>query len=83
MMKLGDELEWCMEGIVQVDEASSKIETPMSVYRQALMARVHPTVVDSVIYLLSKSKKASKHILNRFWSWIMTCSYARLVPVQW
>ena len=68
---------------MQVDEADSKIETAMRVNGQIIIARLHTTMADSVIYLLSKLKNTSQHKLKYIWRWIMTCSYARLVPVQW
>ena len=68
---------------MQVDEADSKIETAMRFNGQIIIARLHTTMADSVIYLLSKLKNTSQHKLKYIWRWIMTRLYARLVPVQW
>ena len=59
-MKLVVELARCMGRMVEVNEASSKMETPRCVYRQVLMARVHTSLVEPVVNQLSQLKSLSK-----------------------
>ena len=59
-MKLVVELARCMEEIVEVDEASSKMETSRFVYRQVLMAWVPNCLVEPLINQLSQLKTLLK-----------------------